>query len=289
MEHLHKEIRQLLDLDQQARIKETLKRRWIGYSQANQILNRMEELVNHPKVHRMPNLLIKADTNNGKSYLIQKFLKNHRPYVSDTSTVVVPVVSIEIQPDANANTLYGLILDELEVTYSFTAKKEVKTKLVFDALERMQVKLLIIDELHVLMNTTKLKKAQMLDTLKYLGNRAQIPIVGAGTKEAHTAVVSDPQLANRFEPMELPHWKLNTDYRKLLATFEQLLPLANPSNLQQQEIAIQIFAMTGGIIGEIDSLLKRATISAIKNKSECITLNTLKELNWQSPEERRRI
>jgi ATP:corrinoid adenosyltransferase len=289
MNHLHNSIKPLLELTTQERILEIQKRRWIGYTQANKILERMEELLNHPKTHRMPNLLIKADTNNGKSYLIEKFIKNHKPYVSEDDEVIVPIVSIEIPPDANSHTIYGLILDELEITYSFTSKKEVKTKLAFEALQRMQVKLILMDELHVLMNTTKLKKAQMLDTLKYIGNRAKISIIGAGTKEAHTAVVSDSQLANRFEPLELPNWKLNTDYRKLLATFEQLLPLKYPSNLQQKDIAMEIYAMTGGTIGEIDALLKRAAINSVKDGSDIITLEHLKKLDWQTPEMRRRV
>lgn len=289
MNHLHPSIQPLLKLNVNERTEAILKRRWIGYSRANQILNRMEDLLNHPKIHRMPNLLIKAETNNGKSFLLEKFIKGHPPYETEDDRIVVPIIAIEIPPEASPHTIYSLILDELQITYSYTAKIEVKTKLAFDGLERFQVKLIIIDELHVLMNTTKLKKAQMLDTLKYLGNRARISIVAAGTKEAHTAILSDNQLANRFEPLDLPQWKTNGEYRKLLATFEQLLPLKKPSNIQSQDLALEIYAMSGGWIGEIDALLKRAAIQAIKNKTEVITLESLRKLDWLAPELRRRL
>lgn len=289
MKHLHDSIKPLLDLNDAERIEAILKRRWIGYPKAHQILTRMEDLLNHPKIHRMPNLLIKAETNNGKSFLLEKFLKEHPPYEAKDDRVVVPALLIEIPPDASSHTIYSLILDELQITYSYTSKKDVKTQLAFDALERFQVKLLIIDELHVLMNTTKLKKAQMLDTLKYLGNRARVSIVAAGTKEAHTAILSDGQLANRFEPLELPQWKICSEYRKLLATFERLLPLKKPSNLQEQDIALEIYAMAGGWIGEMDTLIKRTAIQAIKDGSEEITLNLLQKLDWQAPDQRRRL
>lgn len=277
MKHLHEQIRPLVELKLSDRIYATQKRRWIGYTQADKVLSKMEELLHHPNAHLMPNLLIIGETNNGKSYLIEKFMKDHPPYEKGNN-VIVPVIAIKIPPDANSDTIYSLILDEFKVTYSLAYKKEVKTKLAFDALERMNVKLIIMDDLHVLMNTTKLKKAQLLDTLKYIGKKADIPIIGSGTREAHTAVVSDSQLANRFEPLELPQWKPNSDYRKLLATFEKLFPLKMPSHLQEKRIAMVIYTMSGGTIGGIDTLLKRAAINAIKDGTEVITLQGLQRL-----------
>jgi len=290
MKHLHDSVRHIAELPGKERIHETLKRQWIGYSQANNILKRMEDILNHPKTHRMPNLLIKSHTNNGKSFLLDRFLKSHQPYECPyQDKMVVPAIFIEIPPDASPDTIYTQILNELHITYSYSAKKDVKAQLAFQAIARYQVKVLLIDELHVLMNTTKLKKAQMLDALKYVGNRCQISIIGAGTQEAHTAILSDNQLANRFEPIVLPRWQLSSEYRKLLATFEKIIPLRAPSNLQQQDIAMEIYSMSGGWIGEIDAILKRAAKYAIENGEEKITLEMLSKLDWIAPEMRRKV
>lgn len=288
MKHLAPKTQALVDADYDTRIADLRTKKWIGYTTANKILDKMEDLLNHPKTHRMPNLLIKSDTNNGKSFLLKRFQKAHPSYEDETSQkLVIPVVSIEIPSDPSPDVIYSLILQALYIPYRESYKKEVKSRKVFDAFARFKIRMLIIDELHVLMNTTKLKKAQLLDTLKYIGNKTEAVIVGAGTLEAHTAIVSDGQLANRFEPYVLPQWKLNTDFRKLLATFERVLPLKKPSNLQSQQLATEIYSMSSGWIGEIHEILIRAAILAIQNKQEKITIEILKKIEWITPEKRR--
>ncbi|MCG9760858.1 TniB family NTP-binding protein [Pseudoalteromonas sp. Isolate6] len=288
MNHLEPKVAQLLNLPKETRIAELKKKKWIGYSAANKVLAKMEDLLNHPKTHRMPNLLIKSDTNNGKSFLLKRFIKSHPSYENyDSESLVIPVVSIEIPSEPTPDVIYSLILQAMHIPYRDSYKKEVKSRKVFDAFERFGVRMLIIDELHVLMNTTKLKKAQLLDTLKYIGNTTQVVIVGAGTMEAHTAIVSDGQLANRFEPAVLPQWKLNTDYRKLLATFELIIPLEQPSDLQSQLIATEVYSMSSGWIGEINEILTRSAIKAINSGEERITLDILRSIDWLTPERRR--
>jgi hypothetical protein len=41
----------------------------------------------------------------------------------------------------------------------------------------------------------------------------------------------------------------------LLMSFEQVLPLRNPSNLAGRELATALFAMSEGTIGELNNLL----------------------------------
>ena len=84
--------------------------------------------------------------------------------------------------------------------------------------------MLIIDELHHLLASRLEPQRIVLNTLKFLGNDLQIPLVGVGAADALRAIQTDPQLANRFRPLALPKWTLNDEYRKLLASFERLLP-----------------------------------------------------------------
>ncbi|GHX66506.1 TniB family NTP-binding protein [Vibrio cholerae] len=288
MEHVSPKLKDFLSLDNDQRIAEIRRKKWIGYTSVNLLLARMEDLLNYPKTHRMPNLLIKSETNNGKSFVLKKFLKAHPVYEDPRlSRYIFPVVSIEIPPDPSPDIIYSLILQAMRIPYRESYKKEIKARKVFEAFSKFGVRMLLIDELHVLMNATRLKKAQLLDTLKYIGNQTEIVIVAAGTMEAHTAIISDGQLANRFEPFVLPHWKLNTEFRKLLATFEKVLPLKEPSQLQSQILSTEIYSMSGGWIGEVDEILTRAAIEAIQSGEEKITLQILRKINWQSPEQRR--
>jgi Bacterial TniB protein len=78
------------------------------------------------------------------------------------------------------------------------------------------------------------------NTIKYLGNELQIPIVGVETYEAFNALQTDPQLANRFEPTVLPRWEQGQEYLRLLSSFERMLPLKQPTRLTGEDLAFKL-------------------------------------------------
>ncbi|MGO2734849.1 TniB family NTP-binding protein, partial [Psychrobacter sp.] len=49
--------------------------RWIGYGKAHRALTIMEGLLSKTKQHRMPNIMIIGDSNNGKTTLINRFFE----------------------------------------------------------------------------------------------------------------------------------------------------------------------------------------------------------------------
>lgn len=272
------------------RIEQLLKSKWIGYSTADKILERLEDFMVHPQVHRMPGLLIFGETNNGKTTIINEFVRRH-PVIKDEQSgdVELPLVRIEMPPDANQDSIYISLLRELYVPFQLNSKKEQKANQVFMVMRRLGVRMLIIDELHNLLDANRLKQNQVINTIKYLSNTLQIPIVGVGTKEAKNVFRSDGQLSNRFKPVELPKWKLDLEYRKLLASFEKVIRLEQPSGLDTKELAIEIMSMSEGWIGEISDVIKEAAILAIRNGDEKITLDLLREMDWMNPTTRRRL
>ncbi len=270
------------------RIVEIRSSKWIGYSTADTILEKLEDLMDHPQVHRMPALLIYGGTNNGKTTIVNELLRRH-PVKRDKhdESTQLPIVMVEMPPEANQDSIYMTILRSLYVPFQPNAKKEEKANQVFGVMRRLKVKMLIIDELHNLLDTNRLRQNQVINTIKYLSNTLKIPIVAVGTLEAKNVFSSDDQLANRFKPVEIPKWKIDLEYRKLLASFEKLMALKKPSNLDSKELAIEIMSMSEGWIGEISDILKLASIEAIKSGTERITLDLLRNLDWQSPTERR--
>ena len=88
--HLLQKAAEYLDRPDAERIDYIRSPRWIGYPRAQGILDQLEKLLTHPKSHRMPNLLIVGDTNNGKTMLVKRFCSRHkrkRPTIA-----VLPVV-----------------------------------------------------------------------------------------------------------------------------------------------------------------------------------------------------
>jgi hypothetical protein len=52
---------------------------WLGYKDAKRILAKMEDLLNYPRITRMPNMLLVAPSFNGKTSILQRFLSQHQP------------------------------------------------------------------------------------------------------------------------------------------------------------------------------------------------------------------
>jgi hypothetical protein len=70
--HLSTKTAEITGKPDQERINYIRNERWIGYPRARAVLDKLEDLLNHPQQPRMPNMLIVGDTNSGKTVLIGK-------------------------------------------------------------------------------------------------------------------------------------------------------------------------------------------------------------------------
>lgn len=286
-EHLNPQAREALRLTDDQRIERMKAARWIGYSKGKQILNQLEELLVHPKKHRMPSLLIVGETNNGKTMIVNRFLSLHPAFDNpDGEGAVVPVLLIQSPPVPDEGRFYNSILEAIFHPYKENDRPQKKQFQVLNALKRIHLKLLIIDELHNLIAGNLNKQRAFLNTIKYLTNELQIPIVGVGTNDALAALRTDPQLANRFEPTKLPRWETGDEYLQLLASFECMLPLKKPSHLTDELLATKLLSMSEGLIGELSAILGKAAESAIRKRVEKIDLKILREIHWIPPSDR---
>lgn len=252
--HLPEEVMSYLTRSDEERIAFIKKPKWLGHDKAKKLILKMEDLLNHPEAHRMPNLVIKAETNNGKSSVLNRFLELHPTYEDFTQDkIIIPVINFEIPSNPKPDTIYHELLHAMKLPFRQSYSEDIKRKMIKEGFRDFGVRMMTIDEFHVIANTTRLVKMQLLDTIKYLSNRLRVPIVAAGTREAHVTLLSDPQTANRFDPYLLPQWKLDDDFRSLVASFEKLIPLRYRSGLDDPAITTKIYAETEGWIGEVHS------------------------------------
>ncbi len=286
LEHLDEKVKYHIEQNADERILNILKPKWIGYSRAKTILKKLDDLSKHPKIHRMPNLLIVGDTNNGKTMIIDKF--ERMCPASDNSfgdEAYVPLLTVEAPSVPDEGRFYNRILDTLFCIYKPRDSVDQKLHQIITLLRRIRLKLLVIDEIQHILFGSMMKQRQLLNAIKSLGNQLQIPIIGVGTREAFNALQSDPQLSNRFEPVILPKWKLDEEYLRLLVSFERVLPLKNPSNLIEPNTATKILTMSEGTIGAISTLLKKCAQKAIETGTESITMDILNGVDWTLPSE----
>lgn len=291
MKHLHNKTREIvLNYTKEERLNSIKKSKWIGYTQAKSILNRLDDLISYPINHRMPNILLVGDSNNGKTALLNKFIKSHCSYVQDeTNKLIVPTLLIQAPPEPDERRFYNSILESLFAPYTSSEKIEMKQQRVIHLLKKVELRLLIIDEIHHVLAGNMSKQRSFLNVIKFLSNELKISMVCSGTREAFNAIQTDPQLANRFEPKVLKKWRNDEEFLRLLASFEKLIPLQNPSMLIEPSISTKILAMSEGLIGEISKILELSSILAIESGIEKINKNILSNIDYVSPSDRKKM
>ncbi|WP_323815846.1 TniB family NTP-binding protein [Cellvibrio sp. NN19] len=289
MKHLNEAAAKLLDLNKDERIERIRAARWIGYPSAKKALDKLEDLLTYPKSHRMPNLLIVGDTNNGKTMLVKRFCSLHEPSDNPLGDgIEVPVLYIQAPPVPDEGRFYNAILEILFAPYKPNDRVDKKQFQAIKILKQVGLKVLIVDEIHHILAGNLNKQRAFLNVIKYLGNELQISIVGVGTKDAFRALQTDPQLSNRFEPIVLPRWKFDSNFLRLLASFERMLPLEHSSTLHETNLATQLFSMSEGYIGELSRLLTESAAYSVEHGQEKIDLKVLQSINWTSPSDRKR-
>lgn len=263
--------------------------RWLGYPRAKEIDTRLEWLFSHPRVTRMPNMLLIGRTNNGKSELVDRFASRHLP--SDNpgeETIIAPVLAIQTPPKPTEVGLYTEILNPLlkRLAHGTVADKRSRT---VEILRKIQLKVLVLDEMHNMLSLTAPAQREFLNAVKYLTNELQISIVGVGDETLISAVSIDSQIQNRFPPEILPRWKVGAEFNRLLASFEKVLPLRNCSGLAEPMLAMKLAALCEGTIGELSQLLNLASTYAIGSGEERITAEVLNKCGYTPPSERKKL
>lgn len=291
MKHLHDKTKAIVNnSNNKERIHSVKKFKWIGYTQATSIIKQFDDLMHYPTTHRMPNILLIGDSNNGKTVLLNRFVKLNESYVEETTNnLVYPTMMIQAPPEPDEKRFYNAILDHLFAPYRSSEKIEMRQQRVIHLLKKVKLRLLIIDEIHHVLAGTMSKQRSFLNVLKFLSNELKISMVCSGTRDAFNAIQTDPQLANRFEPKVLKKWRNDEDFLRLLASFERLLPLKEPSLLVEHSLATKILTKSEGLIGEIAKVLELSSILAIESGIEKINKNIIDNIDYTSPSDRKKM
>lgn len=276
--HLVPVARDLLELDDQQRIRALRADRWIDYPRAVEALARLQRLLDSPRRERMPCMLLHGPSNIGKTQIIAKFLRQN-PARYDTQRGVEnrPVISLQMPPAPDQGRFYRALLEVLGVPQAPNATLSALEYVARDILKRLAPQILVVDEVHHLLAGSAREQRASLNLLKYLANEVKMSIVAVGTSEAPVAFQADNQVHSRFTPFDLPRWVDGQEYRRLLVSFESVLPLRNPSELQQRPMAQFLMAASGGLLGEVSKLLTAAAEAAVLNGTERITLPLLEQ------------
>lgn len=277
--HLGPDRQDIAALTSKERIRLAREDAWIGYGAAKAGLQRLEDLLDHPKSPRMPNILVVGDSGNGKTSLIGRFRDLHPPIIKPDGRGEQPVVVMTMPAEPSEARFWSDLIAAMGVARNDAGSVQAKMSQAMLLLQGLHCRMLVIDEIHNVLNGNLPRQKQLLAMLKNLGSKLMIPIVVVGTEAAKRTLQTDPQLANRFEAIALPKWRLDAEFLSLLASFERILPLLQRSNLSGQELAVPLFNMSKGSIGHLTRVLRRAAVEAIRSGDERVTPEILAGLD----------
>lgn len=282
--------------EDEARIDSMKANAWIGYEHAVQIRGQMDNLLRHPRTHRMPNMALIAETNNGKTMLLKNFCKRHNPPVDlNAEKTILPVLMIQTPPSPDEGRLYYAMLERLSIAGSPREPEDSKLRRIKIILNNLETKMLVLDDFANIGAGTPAKRKKFLNALRNLSNELEIPIIVAGVPETLNMLSTDPSIANRFKPAFLPNWSEERmeELARFVLSVEKTLYLKKPCNLLT-EAALQKLCIFGeGLLGEMVAILRLLAESAIRSGKECIdepmlTLSNLRSLGWVMPSNRTR-
>ena len=250
--------------------------RWINYSRADQVLGRLSSLLAYPVRDRMPCLLLFGATGMGKTRIIQKFLREHRSTFDDvTGRTRLPVVSLQMPPAPSERDFYEEVLVSMGCVFPMHQSVTTLRQRTRVLARQMEVRMFVIDEIHSILAGTFREQRIILNAIRFLANDLRIPLVCVGTHEAKQALMTDQQLADRFEAWEMPPWQDDASLYQLLASFTATLPLRHASELRDAKVRKRVLGLTEGVMVRICRLLEAAAIQAIDKELERIDLEVL--------------
>jgi hypothetical protein len=265
-------------LNDEERIAWIRQERWIQYPRAKRILERLTDLIDYPPRDRMPCLVVYGATGMGKTRVIQKFLRDNRAHfdkrVGKTRT---PVVFIQMPPTPSERDFYEEILAVMGGVFTYHTSVTILRHRIRALARQLEVRMLVIDEIHSLLAGTFREQRIILNAIRFMANDLRIPLVCLGTDEANQALMTDPQLADRFAAAELPAWEDDAAFEQLLLSFESILPLRQPSEFRDPKIRQRVLSLTEGVLGRICRLMETAAIEGIRSGEERISLPLLKD------------
>jgi DNA polymerase III delta prime subunit len=255
---------------------------WIGFPRAEQVLDRLQNLIEAPRQTRMPGLLVHGASGIGKTMIARNLSRRYAPEYDPMAGVShTPLLLLQAPPAPDERRFYLHILaavgapaTAIAVRSQNVASLEVR---VIALLRDLGLRMIMIDEVHNLLAGTHREQRRFLNVLRYLSNELEVSLVCFGVSEAVDAIRGDVQLARRLDEHHLPNWRDDSEFSNMIQTLIAAMPLEKKSNLKVKSLR-QILALTGGITSRVFSLVKDLAIDAIRSGEECITDDAV--ANW---------
>lgn len=184
---------------------------------------------------------------------------------------IIPVLYLQAPGDCSTGELLGLILELLK--YGATTGKVTELrKRVQRVLKESKVEMITIDEANFLKLSTFSEIARIYDLLK-------ISIILVGTDGLDNLIKRNEYIHDRFVECYRFGVVSEKKFPNIVEMWEQdVANLPLPSNLNREEILTPLYLKTGGKLGLLDKVIRKAAILSLKKGLKSIDKTTLFEV-----------
>jgi hypothetical protein len=237
-------------------------------------------ILNKRQISARRGLIITGPGGTGKTTAITQLGKAHELSVRhrDPDQSRIPVVYVTVPPAATPRMLAAEFARFLGLPVSSRLNMTDITNAVCSVLCQVGCDLVLVDEIHNLNLATR-SGAEVSDQLKYFSEQIPATFVYAGVEVEHAGLFTGPrgrQIASRFavlatRPFAYGSKAERDDWRSLVLTFEQVLPLRGqrPGSLGRHSEFL--YRRTSGMLGSLSHVIRGAAVDAILDGQEKIT------------------
>jgi len=255
---------------------------WVAHDQAQAALARLDALLRDgPGQIRPSNLLLAGATNNGKSWIVERFRRAHAvPPGEDAEHL--PVVVMQMPTEPTVSRFYAALLTNIGALALRRAGRQTGIGTV-DLARAARRWCEGADHRRAAQHACRHPhgRERVPEPAALARQRAARAACGCRHPRRMARDPHRPAAGERFEPFVLPSWRPGPEAVRLLQGFATLLPLRCPSDLRGTELVRGVIARTGGTIGE--------AAAAIQGGEERITAGVLDRATYLGPGERRLI
>lgn len=276
--HLRADTAELLTRSIEERVTWIHQDRFILHPGAKEALSAMKDVFNRPHCIRPACLAIIGGTNEGKTAVTNRFVRDlgKAPSAILGGDDEMPVVLVEMPPRATEPRVCLAIARALGLAGYANSKSRLVSDHVYRALVAKKVRVLILMEFQHVSPLPKCEREIVLDMVKGISNQG-VHVYAVGTDKAQDLVGEDEQVANRMRIVNVKGFKKGTNLIDFLHSLESFYPLPKPSDLGSQPTMEKIYERTNGITGEVVTLCNAAAAWAVKNGKDCIDAEAFKE------------
>ncbi len=257
---------------------------FVDYESARLIHAELEQAFNDPDKVRPNSILLLGEPDSGKSTIFEQFCARHPASDNENGLhAKIPVVRSQF-PESDGLKVWQEISGDLNIVLPDSATMPRHKAKVLEKLKDVEAKVIILDEVANLTFSTETRQATAFKAVKYLINSFRRPLVIALTPEIWDIFKTDGHIRTRFKVFPVVRQENDAEFAELLDNWEAVLPLKKPSKLSGTKLRARIHALSGGLMGNIEEVLKLAAEAAI-GEEEQITLGVLRKIGFATSED----